>query len=94
MAKKFKAKIQIYDIQEPLTKGQALEINAFSNRLPGKLYSMDMTIDMKNNQPLKSKPKTLSTGDFALVTIKLEKRICLELFDNTKSMGRIALCSV
>ena len=55
---------------------------------------MDMTIDMKTDEPKKLKPKTLFSGDFALVTIKLEKRICLELFSNTKSMGRIALCSV
>lgn len=37
MAKKFKAKIQVYELKEPLTKGQSLEINAFSNRLPGVL---------------------------------------------------------
>ena len=30
-------------------------------------------------------------NDFATVTIKLEQRICLELFSNIKSMGRIAL---
>lgn len=55
---------------------------------------MEMTIDPKTDEPLKKKPKTLFSGDFAMVTIKLEKRICLELFSNTKSMGRIALCSV
>ena len=33
----------------------------------------------------------LIKDDFALCAIKLESRICLELFSNIKSMGRIAL---
>ena len=41
------------------------------------------------NKP--KKPKRLVKGDFALITIKLDERICLELYSNNRSMGRIAL---
>lgn len=39
----------------------------------------------------KLKPKRLIENDYALITIKLEQRVCLELHKNNKSMGRIAL---
>ena len=37
------------------------------------------------------RPKRLVKDNYALVTIKLDERICLEKFANNKSMGRIAL---
>jgi translation elongation factor EF-1alpha len=33
----------------------------------------------------------LVKGNYAQIVIKLDERICLELFSNNKSMGRIAL---
>ena len=37
------------------------------------------------------RPKRLVKNNYALVTIKVDEMICLEKFDNNKSMGRIAL---
>ena len=37
------------------------------------------------------RPKRLVKNNYALVTIKTDERICLEKFENNKSMGRIAL---
>ena len=39
----------------------------------------------------KSKPKKLINNDLAEVVIKLEERICVDIFKNNKAMGRFAL---
>ena len=46
---------------------------------------------MKTNEPKKLKPRLLKPGDFAVITIKLEYRIPLDIFTNNRSMGRIAM---
>ena len=40
---------------------------------------------------IKTKPKKLLKGNFAQVVLKMEQRMCLELFANNKAMGRIAI---
>ena len=45
MAKKFRARVVVYDVAVPLIKGQEVTVHAFSNRVPGVLYSIDMTIN-------------------------------------------------
>jgi translation elongation factor EF-1alpha len=40
---------------------------------------------------LKNKPKWLKKGNFAQVKVRVDEPICLELFQNYKSMGRVAI---
>ena len=54
---------------------------------------MDKLVDIRTNEELNNgkRPKRLVKGNCALVTIKTDERICLERYENNKSMGRIAL---
>lgn len=52
---------------------------------------MDHTIDPSNMEPKKLNPKRLVENDYALITIKLDERVCLELHKNNKPMGRLAI---
>ena len=52
---------------------------------------MDYTIDPSNMEPKKLNPKRLVENDYALITIKLDERVCLELHKNNKPMGRLAI---
>ena len=72
-------------------KGQQVIVHAFSNKLPGKIISLDYTINNKTEEVIKTKPKKLIKNDIAMVTIKVESKIVLELGKNNRSMGRIAL---
>jgi len=42
-------------------------------------------------EPKKLNPKRLVENDYALITIKLDERVCLELHKNNKPMGRLAI---
>ena len=57
------------------------------------IKSLDKLLSMKDDKELNDgkRPKRLVKDNYALVTIKLDERICLEKFANNKSMGRIAL---
>jgi translation elongation factor EF-1alpha len=48
---------------------------------------------MKTEEELNDgkRPKKLIKDNYALVTIRVDERICLEIYANNKSMGRIAL---
>jgi elongation factor 1 alpha-like protein len=66
-------------------------VYSFSSKVPGKISSLEFTINKKNDEVLTKKPKKLSAGNLAQVVIKLEQRTCMELFENNRAMGRIAL---
>ena len=66
-------------------------MHAFSNKVPGKIISLDYTLNTKTDEVIKTKPKKLIKNDVAMVTIKVETKIVLELGKNNRSMGRIAL---
>ena len=66
-------------------------VHAFSNKVPGKIISLDYTLNTKTDEVIKLKPKKLIKNDVAMVTIKVETKIVLELGKNNRSMGRIAL---
>ena len=52
---------------------------------------MECLLNQKTEDVIKKKPKKLVGSNFAQVIIKLEERICLELLQNNKAMGRFAL---
>lgn len=43
--RKFKARIIVYDITYPIVKGQHFILYSFSHKIPGKITSIDMTLD-------------------------------------------------
>jgi translation elongation factor EF-1alpha len=48
-------------------------------------------VDQNTGTVIKEIPKFLKQGQFANISIKLEKRKCLELFNNYRNMGRVAI---
>lgn len=91
MVRKFRARIVVYDILTPITKGEQIVAYTFSNKVAGKITSLEMLISQKNEEIIKVKPKKLVRGNYAQVIIKLEHPICLEIYKNNKAMGRVAL---
>ena len=73
----------------------------FSSKVPGKISKLVSIIkkskeDTKENkcedyEVTKSKPRKLIKNDLAEVVIKLEERICVDIFKNNKAMGRFAI---
>ena len=88
---KIRAKIIVYEVDIPITKGQVVTLFSFSSKVPARISSLEFILNQQTEEVVKAKPKKLVKGNFAQVIIKLEARTCLELFANNKAMGRIAL---
>lgn len=88
---KIRAKIVVYDLSLPILKGTQVVVYSFSSKVPGRISSLELLLNSKTEEVIKSKPKKLVKGNFAQIVIKMETRVCLELFANNKAMGRIAL---
>jgi len=63
--KKFRAKLIVYDLSIPIVKGQQIVAYTFSNKVPGKISSLELLINQKNDEVIKAKPKKLVKGNFA-----------------------------
>lgn len=88
---KIRAKIIVYETELPILKGTRCVVYSFSSKVPGRISSLETLIDSKTDEVTRKKPKKLVKGNYAQVVIKMEARVCLELFQNNKAMGRIAL---
>lgn len=91
LVQSFIARIIIYDIPSPICKGEAVVIHSHTTKAPGKISFLLATIEQSTGETIKNRPKFLRKGQFANVQIKLAERMCLELFSNYKSLGRIAI---
>lgn len=91
LIRSFIARIIIYDIPSPIAKGEAVVIHSHTTKAPGKISFLLATIDQSTGETIKDRPKFLRKGQFANVQIKLEERMCLELFNNYRNLGRIAI---
>ena len=66
-------------------------VHSYTNKTPGKIEFLLAVVDQSSGEVLKQRPKFLKKGMFANVQIKLEERQCLELFNNYRNIGRIAI---
>ena len=87
----FRAKILVYELEEPITPGRPLQVFTFSNKIAGKISKLEFLLNQKNEEVIKKRPIKLVKGNYAQVVIKLDERVCLELLSNNKAMGRFAL---
>ena len=79
------AKVLVFKLEiGAITKGEQVTVHSFSTRVPGKIHSLHSIIDQNSNEVIKAKPKFLKEGHYALISIKLEERMALELFTNSK----------
>jgi len=52
----------VYDVDLPLTKGQQIVVYAFSNKIPGRISSLELLLDQATEEVIKAKPKKLLKG--------------------------------
>lgn len=86
---KFKARVLVFNIDIPITKGFPIDLHYQTVNEPAVISRLISTHSKSNGQVLKSKPRCLTKNQVALIEIKCERAICLELFKDSKSLGRI-----
>lgn len=91
ISKRFNAQIIVFSLEQPILKGQTVEIHHQSLNEPGIIHSLISLLDKSNLEVKQKKPRLLREGDAAIIRIKVNRPICLEKYSDFKQLGRLTL---
>ena len=92
LVKTFIGKIMVYDLpMGNLHKGAEVMIYNYTNKMSAKVSKLIAIIDEKTGDVISKGPKWLKKEQFAMIQIRLDEPICMELFANYKNMGRFVI---
>ncbi|GAA6061469.1 hypothetical protein JCM10212_005672, partial [Sporobolomyces blumeae] len=92
----FTCQIIVFEPKYPITAGYAVELFHHSKDIPASIAKLDATLDKTTGEVVKAKPRMLTKGSSARVTIQLRpsagirsSAIPIEPFAVNKNMGRV-----
>ena len=88
-----RAKILVFDIKQPITRGYPVLLYYHCSSVPATITKLISTTQKVKGSGKKEvpKPRYLVGRCTAEVEIKLESRVCMDLYDNCKALGRFVL---
>lgn len=87
----FQARIVTFDLTIPLIPGVPVVFHHQSLTEPGTICKLDALLDRTTGEVIKKKPRVLTKNVAALVEIKVDRPVCVELFRDVKGLGRFTL---
>ncbi|KAJ3046519.1 hypothetical protein HK097_000795, partial [Rhizophlyctis rosea] len=87
----FRAQIITFDILVPLTIGVPVVLHHQSLTEPGTISKMVSILNKGTGEVVKKSPRALPRNTTAIVEIKTQRPICLEVFKEFKELGRVML---
>ncbi len=91
VAKEFIAQIVVIHHPTAIAPGYTPVLHAHTAQAAATLTELVAQIDPRTGQPTQEKPKSLKTGDSALVKIEPLRPLCIEAFKDFPELGRFAL---
>jgi elongation factor 1-alpha len=91
IAKEFKAQIIVVFHPTAIAPGYTPVLHAHTAQVAATIVEIIAKIDPRTGQPTEEKPKTIKTGDSAIVKIQPLRPIVLETFKEYSELGRFAL---
>eukprot|EP00357_Protocruzia_adherens_P026148 CAMPEP_0115008036 /NCGR_PEP_ID=MMETSP0216-20121206/21634_1 /TAXON_ID=223996 /ORGANISM="Protocruzia adherens, Strain Boccale" /LENGTH=646 /DNA_ID=CAMNT_0002375289 /DNA_START=99 /DNA_END=2039 /DNA_ORIENTATION=- len=91
--KKFKCRIMTFELDIPIMKGENCVLHTNSNQVACKITKILHTINKITSEIDRKNPKCLGNNQTALIEVECLEPICLELYKNYPSLGRITLRS-
>ncbi len=91
IAKEFIAQIIIVYHPTAMAAGYTPVIHAHTAQVAGTITEIISKLDPRTGQPTEEKPKSVKTGDAALVKIQPLRPLCLETFKEFPELGRFAM---
>lgn len=91
IAKEFIAQIIVVYHPTALAAGYTPVLHAHTAQVAGTITEIVAKIDPRTGQPTEDKPKSIKTGDAALVRIQPLRPLCLETFKDFPELGRFAM---
>jgi elongation factor 1-alpha len=91
VAKEFVAQIIVVYHPTAIAAGYTPVLHAHTSQVAATISELISKIDPRSGQVTEDKPKSLKTGDAAIVKIKPVKPICIETYKEFPELGRFAL---
>jgi len=91
VAKEFIARIIVVNHPTAIAPGYTPVLHAHTAQAAGTIIELISKIDPRTGQPVEDKPKSIKTGDSAVVRIKPLKPLCIEAFKEYPELGRFAM---
>ena len=88
---KFRARIVIFNLDIPMIKGFPVVFHYKSMNEAAMVKKLVAQLDKNTGEVVKDKPRFLLKGMSASVEIKINKPICMELFQDYRELGRFML---
>jgi elongation factor 1-alpha len=91
IAKEFIAQIIVVYHPTALAAGYTPVLHAHTAQAAGTIIEIISKLDPRTGQPMEEKPKSVKTGDAALVRIQPLRPLCIETFKEFPELGRFAM---
>ncbi|XP_019867339.1 protein HBS1 [Aethina tumida] len=91
VAARFEARIVVFNVQVPITKGFSVVLHHQSLVEPVVICKLISQLNKSTGEILKKHPRFLGNNTSALVEIQVSRPIALELYSECKELGRIML---
>jgi elongation factor 1-alpha len=91
IAKAFRAQIIVVHHPTAIAAGYTPVLHAHTAQVAATISDIEAKLDPRTGQPTEEKPKSIKTGDSAIVIIKPLRAVCIETFKEFPELGRFAL---
>ncbi|MGI0078619.1 MAG: translation elongation factor EF-1 subunit alpha [Nitrososphaerales archaeon] len=91
IAKAFRAQIIVVHHPTAIAAGYTPVLHAHTAQVAATISDIESKLDPRTGQPTEEKPKSIKTGDSAIVIIKPLRSVCIETFKEFPELGRFAL---
>ncbi|XP_050400516.1 HBS1-like protein [Patella vulgata] len=90
-ATKISAKIVIFNLEVPITRGYPVVFHYQSINEPAIIKKLVSHLNKSTGEVIKNKPKCIGKNTSAVVEIEFERSTCVELYKEFKDLGRFML---
>ncbi|XP_044749379.1 HBS1-like protein isoform X1 [Coccinella septempunctata] len=91
VATKFEARIVVFNVTVPITKGYNVVLHHQSLEEPGVICKLVAELNKSTGEQIRKHPRFLGNNTSAIVQVQMSRPIALELYSECKELGRIML---
>nr|WRK57540.1 Hbs1 protein [Recilia dorsalis] len=88
---KFEARIVVFNITVPITKGFSVVLHQQSLAEPAVITKLVAQLHKSSGEVVKRRPRCLTKNSSALVVLETSRPVCVELYRDVKELGRFML---
>jgi elongation factor 1 alpha-like protein len=78
-------------MEMPILRGSEIQFHFQSVEMPVTISKLISIVNQKSGEVLRKKPKCLTANTTAMVQLKLQDSVCIELFEANRQLGRFML---